>query len=100
MRLPSALMQPIASDDVAAILADIAVGEPLNGMVEMAGPEPIRMDDLARRYLTATRDARTVTTDPSARYYGVEVNDQSLTPGDNPHLGPTRFEEWLSRSVR
>jgi uncharacterized protein YbjT (DUF2867 family) len=99
VRLPSTLMQPIASNDVAAILADIAVGEPLNGMVEMAGPESIRMDDLVRRYLTATHDARTVTTDPKARYYGVEVNDQSLTPGDNPRLGPTRFEEWLARSV-
>src|SRR5215475_5426134 len=82
VRLPPALMQPIAADDVAAILADVAVGEPLNGTVEMAGPEPIRMDDLARRYLAATRDARTVTTDPSARYYGTEVNDQSLTPGE------------------
>ena len=100
VRLPPALMQPIASDDVAAILADIAVGEPLNGTVEIAGPEPIRMDDLVRRYLTATRDARTVITDPSARYYGIEVNDQSLTPGDNPRIGPTRFEEWLRRSVR
>ena len=100
VRLPPALMQPIAADDVAAILADVAVGEPRNGMVEMAGPEPIRMDELARRYLTATRDARTVTTDPGARYYGVEVNDKSLTPGDNPRLGPTRFEEWLSRSAR
>jgi uncharacterized protein YbjT (DUF2867 family) len=99
VRLPSALMQPIAADDVAAILADIAVGEPLNGMVEMAGPEPIRMDELVRRYLTATRDARTVTTDPNARYYGIAVNDQSLTPGDNPRLGPTRFEEWLRRTV-
>jgi uncharacterized protein YbjT (DUF2867 family) len=99
VRLPPALMQPIASDDVAAILADIAVGKPLNGMVEIAGPEPIRMDELVRRYLTATRDARTVIADPSARYYGTEVNDQSLTPGDNPHLGPTRFEEWLSRTV-
>ena len=84
---------------VAAILADIAVGKPLNGMVEMAGPEPIRMDEVVRRYLTATGDARTVTTDPNARYYGIEVNDRSLTPGDNPRLGPTRFEEWLSRSV-
>src|SRR5262249_55320294 len=99
MRLPSALTQPIAADDVAAILADIAVGEPRNGMVEMAGPEPIRMDDLVRSYLTATRDGRTVTTDPNAGYYGVEVNDQSLTPGDNPRLGPTRFEEWLARSI-
>jgi uncharacterized protein YbjT (DUF2867 family) len=99
VRLPSALMQPIASDDVAAILADIAVEEPVNGLVEIAGPESIRMDELARRFLTATRDARTVTTDPNARYYGVEVNDRSLTPGDNPRLGPTRFGEWLSRSV-
>ena len=100
VRLPSALMKPIAADDVAAILADIAVGEPLNGMVEIAGPEPIRMDALVRRYLTATRDARTVITDPHARYYGIEVNDQSLTPGDNPRIGPTRFEEWLRCSVR
>ena len=100
VRLPPALMQPIASDDVAAILADIAVGGPLNGMVEMAGPEPIRMDELVRRYLTATRDARTVITDRNARYYGIAVNDQSLTPGDNPRIGPTRFEEWLRRSVR
>ena len=99
VRLPSALMQPIASDDVAAILADIAVGEPLNGMVEIAGPEPIRMDELVRRYLTATRDARTVITDPNARYYGIEVNDQSLTAGDNPRVGPTRFKDWLDRSV-
>src|SRR6476620_8786461 len=83
VRLPPVLMQPIAADDVAAILADIAVGQPLNGMVEMAGPEPIRMDELVRRYLIATRDARTVITDPNARYYGIEVNDQSLTPGDN-----------------
>src|SRR5262245_54553107 len=99
VRLPPALMQPIAADDVAAILADIAVGEPLDGMVEMAGPEAIRMDELARRYLTATRDARTVTTDPNARYYGVEVNDRSLTPGDDPRLGPERFGDWLSRSI-
>jgi uncharacterized protein YbjT (DUF2867 family) len=100
VRLPSARMQPIASDDVAAILADIAVGEPLNSMVEIAGPEPVRMDELVRTYLTATRDARTVITDPNARYCGIEVNDQSLTPGDNPRIGPTRFEEWLRRSVR
>jgi uncharacterized protein YbjT (DUF2867 family) len=98
VRLPSALMKPIAADDVAAILADIAVEKPLNGTIEMAGPEPIRMDELARRYLTATRDARTVITDPAARYYGVEVNDRSLTPGVNPRTGPTRFGDWLARS--
>ena len=57
------------------------------------------MDELARRYLAATSDARTVITDPTARSYGIEVNDQSLTPGDHPHIGPTRFEEWLRRSA-
>jgi uncharacterized protein YbjT (DUF2867 family) len=95
VRLPAALMQPIAADDVAASLADIAAGEPRGGMIEIAGPEPIRMDELVRRYLTATRDARTVITDPSARYYGVAVNDQSLMPGAHPRIGPTRFDEWL-----
>jgi len=99
VRLPPALMQPIVSDDVAAALADIAVEPPLNGMVEIAGPEPIRMDELVRRFLTANRDPRQVTTDNQARYYGVAVNDQSLTPGDHPRLGPTRFDDWLSHSV-
>ena len=99
VRLPSALMQPIVSDDVAAALADIALGEPINGMVELAGPEPIRQDELVRQFLSATGDARKVITDVHARYYGIEVNDQSLVPGDNPRLGPTRFEDWLSRSL-
>ncbi len=85
VRLPPAMMQPIASDDVAAALADIAVEEPLNGTIELAGPEPIRMDELVRRFLNASHDARQVTTDVQALYYGVKVNDQSLTPGDHPH---------------
>jgi uncharacterized protein YbjT (DUF2867 family) len=92
-------MQPIVSDDVAAALADIALGEPINGMVELAGPEPIRQDELVRQFLSATGDARKVITDVHARYYGIEVNDQSLVPGDNPRLGPTRFEDWLSHSL-
>jgi uncharacterized protein YbjT (DUF2867 family) len=99
VRLPSAMMQPIVSDDVAAALADVAITEPLNGMVEIAGPEPIRMDELVRRFLTARRDSRQVITDPQARYYGVPVNDQSLVPGNHPRLGPTRFADWLSRSI-
>jgi uncharacterized protein YbjT (DUF2867 family) len=99
VRLPPALFQPIVSDDVAAALADIAVKEPLNGTVELAGPEAIRLDELVRRFLSANRDARTVITDVHALYFGIELNDQSLTPGDNPHLGPTRFEDWLSRSI-
>jgi uncharacterized protein YbjT (DUF2867 family) len=99
VRLPPALMQPIVSDDVAAALAEIAVEGPLNGTVELAGPEPIHMDELVRRFLSANRDARKVTTDVHAGYFGTAVNDQSLTPGDHPRLGPTRFEDWLSRSI-
>jgi uncharacterized protein YbjT (DUF2867 family) len=99
VRLPSALMQPIAADDVAAALADVAIAEPLNDTVEIAGPEPIRMDELVRHFLSANGDPRKVITDVRALYYGIEVNDQSLTPGENPRLGPTRFEDWLSHSI-
>jgi uncharacterized protein YbjT (DUF2867 family) len=99
VRLPPALMQPIVSDDVAAALADVAINAPVNGMIELAGPELIRQDELVRRFLSAKQDARQVVTDVHARYYGVELNDQSLTPGDNPRIGPTRFEDWLSRSI-
>ena len=99
VQLPPALMQPIASDDVAAALADIATEEPLNGTVELAGPEAIRMDELVRQFLSANHDARQVTTVDQALYFGTKVNDQSLTPGDNPRIGPTRFGDWLSRSL-
>ena len=98
VRLPPVLMQPIAADDVAAVMADVALAEPLNGTVDLAGPEPIRQDDLVRQFLSATGDARKVVADPNALYYGVAVNDQSLTPGDHPRLGRTRFGDWLSRS--
>ena len=99
VRLPPALMQPIAADDVAAALADAAIAEPLNDTVELAGPEPIRMDALVRHFLSANGDPRKVITDVRALYYGTAVNDQSLVPGDNPRLGPTRFEDWLSQSI-
>jgi uncharacterized protein YbjT (DUF2867 family) len=99
VRLPPAMMQPIVSDDVAAALADIAVKEPLNQTVELAGPEAIRMDELVRHFLSAHHDSRQVTTDDQALYYGVKVNDQSLTPGDHPRIGPTRFDDWLDRST-
>jgi uncharacterized protein YbjT (DUF2867 family) len=99
VRLSPALMQPIAADDVAAALTGLALAQPSNDTIEIAGPEPIRMDELARRFLSATRDPRKVTTDIHARYFGTELNDQSLTPGDNARLAPTRFEEWLSRST-
>lgn len=99
VHLPSALMQPIVSDDVAAALADVAVDAPLNGMIEIAGPELIPMDELVRKYLKANGDDRKVITDDKAGYFGTPVNDQSLTPGEEPHLGPTRFEDWLGREV-
>jgi uncharacterized protein YbjT (DUF2867 family) len=99
VRLPPALMQPIASADVAAVVADVALAEPSNGTFDLAGPEPIRQDDLVRRFLKANGDARTVITDPKALYYGLTVNDQSLTPGDQPRLGPTRFDDWLRHNV-
>jgi uncharacterized protein YbjT (DUF2867 family) len=99
VRLPPVLMQPIVSDDVAAVIAEAALSEPLNGTVDLAGPEPIRQDELVRQFLNATGDARTVITDPKALYFGIAVNDQSLTPGDNPRLGPTRFATWLSRNA-
>ena len=99
VRLPSALMQPIAAEDVAAALADVAFAEPLNGTVEIAGPDPIRMDELVRRFLSTTDDPRKVVTDANALYYGIKVNDQSLVPGDNPRLGSTHFADWLSHST-
>ena len=99
VRLPPARMQPIAAADVAAALADVAVGTPVNGIVELAGPEPLPMDALVRRFLSAQQDTRQVVADVHARYFGAELNDHSLTPGDNPRIGPTRFEDWLSRSI-
>jgi len=98
VRLPPALFQPILSDDVAAALVDVVVGAPLNGMVELAGPERVPLDKLVGQFLSATQDPRQVVTDVHARYYGLELNDRSLTPGDNPRIGPTRFKDWLSRS--
>jgi uncharacterized protein YbjT (DUF2867 family) len=99
VHLSPALVQPIASDDVAAALADVTVGAPVNGTVEVAGPERVRLDELVGRFLRATHDPRTVVADAHARYFGIEVNDQSLVPGDNPRVGATRFEDWLSRSI-
>jgi uncharacterized protein YbjT (DUF2867 family) len=99
VRLPSAMMQPIVSDDVAAILAEVAVGKPLNATVDIAGPEPIRMDELVRRYLNATNDGRTVTTDESTGYFGTPVNDASLVPAGEARLGPTTFGEWVRRTA-
>jgi uncharacterized protein YbjT (DUF2867 family) len=99
IRLSSVLMQPIASDDVAAAVAEVALGQPINGMIEVAGPDRIRQDELVRQYLSATGDTQQVITDDKAGYFGIAVNDQSLVPRDNPQLGPTHYEDWLKRST-
>ena len=100
VRLPPALVQPESADDVASTLADVAVGAPLNDTVELAGPEAFRLDELARRLLSANGDPREVTADVHARYFGAEVDDRSLTPGDDARIAPTRFEDWLSQSAK
>ena len=99
IHLSPALLQPIASDDVAAALADVTVGPPVNGTLELAGPQRISLDELVRRFLSAKQDARQVVADVHARYFGTELNDRSLTPGDNARLGPTRFADWLGRAT-
>ncbi len=96
VRLPPVLMQPIVSDDVALALADAAVAEPQNNTIEVAGPEPIRMDNLVRLFLIANGDTRQVIADSRALYFSTPVDDQSLVPGDNPHLGSTHYADWLS----
>jgi uncharacterized protein YbjT (DUF2867 family) len=99
IRLSPALLQPIASDDVAAALAELTVGKPVNGIVEVGGPEQIPLDAIVRRYLAAKGDKRQVIADVHARYFGTELNDKSLTPADRPRLGAVGFEDWLSRST-
>jgi uncharacterized protein YbjT (DUF2867 family) len=94
-----AAMQPVVSDDVAAALADVALAAPVNGMIELAGPQRLLLAEFVRRVLRAKKDPREVVIDGGARYFGARINDQSLTPGDNPRIGPTRFEDWLARSV-
>jgi uncharacterized protein YbjT (DUF2867 family) len=100
VRLSPALFQPVASDDVAAALTDVTLAAPINGVVELAGPERFSFDEFARKYLTASKDPRTVVADIHARYFGAELDDRSLTPGDDPRLGSVRFEDWLARSAR
>jgi uncharacterized protein YbjT (DUF2867 family) len=99
VRLPPALVQPEAADDVVSTLADVAVGAPLNDTVELAGPEAFRLDELARRVLEASADRRRVTADVHARYFGAELDDRSLTPGDDARIASTRLEDWLSQSA-
>ena len=101
VRVPPALMQPIAAADVSAALVEVALAAPRNGIVELAGPEPIAQDVFVRRALEAAGDERTVVADPAAGYFGAAIDDRSLTPtpGTQPLLGETRYESWLAASV-
>jgi uncharacterized protein YbjT (DUF2867 family) len=97
--LPPALIQPMSADDVASAVGRIAMGSPVNGTLEVGGPEQFRLDELVRRGLAAWKDRREVVTDPHARYYGVELSERTLVPGDDAQLGKTRFETWLRQAT-
>lgn len=94
--VPTAKLQPIAARDVAAALTDIAVSDPINGIIEIAGPAAISFVDLIRDVLAADNDPRTVVGDEHARYFGTELTDTSITPGSGARLGPTTFAAWLA----
>jgi uncharacterized protein YbjT (DUF2867 family) len=95
VHLPPVLIQPMASDDVARAVGRVSVGTPVNGVVEVGGPEKFRLDELIRLCLSALRDTREVVTDPNALYYGVHVSERTLVPEDDAKLGDIRFEDWL-----
>jgi len=99
VRLAPVLIQPMAAEDVASAVARVAVGSPLNGMVEVAGPQQFRLDQFIGRGLDARHDPREVIADPHARYFGAELGERTLVPGDNAILAETRFEDWLGPSV-
>jgi uncharacterized protein YbjT (DUF2867 family) len=97
VHLAPVLIQPMASDDVAKAVGRVSVGTPVNGIVEVAGPEKFRLDELIRLGLTAVGDAREVVTDPNALYYGVRVSERTLVPEDDAKLGEIRFKDWLAQ---
>ena len=99
VHLPPVLFQPMAADDVASAVAKLAVGPPVNGIVEIGGPEQFRLDELVRRRLATLKDPREVIADPKALYSGATVSEKTLVPGDNAQLGETRFETWLTQSA-
>lgn len=97
--MPTALIQPMAADDVASAVGRVATGAPVKGTVEIGGPEKFRLDELVRKCLAAYKDPREVVTDPKAPYYGVAVSEKTLIPGDGAQLGQTRFAAWLTQSA-
>ena len=100
VRLPPVLFQPMAADDVAGAIAKIAMGVPVNGTVEIEGPEEFHLDEVVRRDLAARKDPREVITDSHARYYGIKVTERTLVPDAGAQLGQTRFEDWLRQDTK
>ncbi len=99
IRVAPVLIQPMSADDIAAAVGRVSVGTPLNGMVEVAGPEQFRFDELVRRYLAAHNDPRHVVSDSHAPYFGYELAERTLIPGEGAQLGATRFDDWLGTAV-
>jgi len=99
VRLAPVLIQPMAAEDVASAVGRISVGSPVNGIVEVAGPQQFRLDELIRRVLRERGDPREVITDPHARYFDAELGERTLVPGDGARLAATRFDDWFSQAV-
>jgi len=99
VRLAPVLIQPMAAEDVASAVGRISVGSPVNGIVEVAGPQQFRLDELIRRVLSERDDPREVITDPHARYFGAELGERTLVPGDDARLAETRLDDWLIQTV-
>jgi len=97
VRLSPAFVQPISSDDVAAALAEVAIGTPVNGTLEIAGPEQFRLSELVQQYLSLKKDPRKVVADVNARYFGAVLNEETLLPSERAHFYPTTFDAWLGR---
>ena len=100
VRLAPVLVQPMAADDVAAAVGRVAVDAPVNGIVEVAGPQEFRLNEFVLQGLRAYNDPRTVVADPGAGYFGIEVDERTLVPGKDARLGETRFETWLTQSAK
>jgi len=100
VRVPPALIQPMAADDVAAAVCNVALAAPLKTTIEIAGPEPLRFEDFVREALRSMGDQRVVVTDPQAQYFGVRLSERTLLPGEGAQLGPTRYADWLSQQAR
>jgi uncharacterized protein YbjT (DUF2867 family) len=100
VRVPPVLIQPMAADDVAAALCNVALTAPIDDRIDVGGPEALRFEDFVRLALRAHDDQRVVMSDPAARYFGAELSERSLVPGDDARLGATRFVDWLSQDAK